>query len=266
MPDLNNQTIPDFQTTDIPPIPHDNDQPPIVNNQTVGNTSVGTPAPVSSDLSAMITPPPKKKFGGGKIIATILGLLVLVGGIGAGILLTGQGQDIREKATGDNYRKEIKCPKPAGQSGYRWCLVENVGNCTGGPISCDDPSVDWENGPGCEPVTEPCGGGGGGGGGGVCRDLVKAYNTGWNQLNASQLSALKAGNKVRFTIPSEYRLFDVLIRFEKARFTINGITGPVVTDKKPGSNEYFYEYTIPASTTSFNVQAEVFFPGRGWIK
>jgi hypothetical protein len=41
---------------------------------------------------------PKKKFGGGKMIATILGVLLLVGGIGAGIILTQQPQLFQQKA------------------------------------------------------------------------------------------------------------------------------------------------------------------------
>ena len=80
--------IPDFQTSDIPPMPADNNQTPIANDQ-----------PESPpDLPPVISPPPKKKFGGGKIIATILGFLLLVGGVAGGVILTQQQQDIQEKA------------------------------------------------------------------------------------------------------------------------------------------------------------------------
>lgn len=41
---------------------------------------------------------PKKKFAGGKVIATILGLFLLIGGLGAGVYLTQQNQNIEEKA------------------------------------------------------------------------------------------------------------------------------------------------------------------------
>ena len=44
------------------------------------------------------TTTPKKKFAGGKIIATILGLFLLVGGVGAGVYLTGQNQNVNEKS------------------------------------------------------------------------------------------------------------------------------------------------------------------------
>jgi hypothetical protein len=59
--------------------------------------NIGSGAP--PDISSVI-PKAKKKFGGGKIIATILGLVILVGGVGAGILLTQQPQLFQQKAAG----------------------------------------------------------------------------------------------------------------------------------------------------------------------
>jgi len=89
---------PDFQnipTTDTPPVSPTN-QPA---NQTVTiDVNNGSSAP--PDIPPM-TSNPKKKFGGGKIIATILGLIVLVGGVGAGILLTQQPQLFQQKAGSD---------------------------------------------------------------------------------------------------------------------------------------------------------------------
>lgn len=54
---------------------------------------------ITNNLSQMIAAP-KKKYEGGKIIATILGLVVLVGGIGAGVLLILQPQIFKPKASG----------------------------------------------------------------------------------------------------------------------------------------------------------------------
>jgi hypothetical protein len=78
------------------------------NNQIPAPQTIPTPQPTDSipdqvlaqKLSDFnITPTtPHKKFGTGKIVATILGILVLVGGIGGGVYLTGQQQDIRERA------------------------------------------------------------------------------------------------------------------------------------------------------------------------
>jgi hypothetical protein len=62
-----------------------------------------------TDLPPIISRP-QKKFGGKKIIATILGFLVLIGSLGAGVILVNQQQDIREKAqVGERDFYEFKC-------------------------------------------------------------------------------------------------------------------------------------------------------------
>lgn len=92
-----NQTGPIPQTgstipvaTDTPTFPTDV-QPQFTTDPSTGNTV--TPA-----IPPSITPP-KKKFGGGRIIATILGILLLVGGVGAGLILTQQQQLFQQKAS-----------------------------------------------------------------------------------------------------------------------------------------------------------------------
>lgn len=75
--------------TNLPPMIHD--QTPPIAGSAAPNDDLIMPAIVTTTTQ-------KKKFAGGKIIATILGLFLLVGGIGAGVYLVGQNQDIREKA------------------------------------------------------------------------------------------------------------------------------------------------------------------------
>ena len=56
----------------------------------------------TTEIPAMVTPPPPKpRMSGGKIFAAVLGLFLLVGGVGAGVILTGQQQDIRNRAATD---------------------------------------------------------------------------------------------------------------------------------------------------------------------
>ncbi len=85
--------------TDLPPLPDFMNVPASTNSpepQTApADDSSGSTAP--SDLPPVMATP-KKKFGGGKIIATILGLVLLVGGIGAGVVLTQQQQLFQQKA------------------------------------------------------------------------------------------------------------------------------------------------------------------------
>ncbi len=89
----------------------------------IKNTDADSPVVVTGST-------PKKKFAGGRVIATILGLFLLVGGVGAGVYLVQQNQDIREKADAfDECREE---------SGYRVCECRVYGICTR-PDYQDDP-------------------------------------------------------------------------------------------------------------------------------
>lgn len=158
MPDQNQTNPPQKQSTQNPDIQSDPktaqtpvsiispqaDLPPLppafqnVSPQTApkNDQKQGTAAP--ANLPPTIPSTPRKKFGGGRIIATILGIFLLIGGVGAGLVLTQQQQLFQPKAT--------YCSPPCGAGEY--C------NTTYGE---------------CLPVpTNPPGGGGGGGGGGKC--------------------------------------------------------------------------------------------------
>lgn len=89
---------------------------------------------------------------------------------------------------------------------------------------------------------------------------VKAYDTNWTQLTATQLKGLKAGDKVRFTVAGQASSGN----FTKARFTINGTVRGEVTGKKPNTQEFFDEYTIPAGVTTFNITAQIYHETLGW--
>ena len=77
----------------------------------------------------------------------------------------------------------------------------------------------------------------------------------------SDLAVLAVGDTVRFAVGGT----TTGGTFDKARFTINGTLRPEVTAQKPGSNEYFDEYTIPAGTTSFSVNAQIHHTSLGWF-
>lgn len=121
MPDQNNQnpdqnqqnglgTVPMIPQSDIPPLPTDfssapatppvagTPEPLITATPIPGQESgsAAPPAPAFSDITA----PPKKKFGTGKIIATILGIFILVGGVAAAVLTINQKQLFQQKASG----------------------------------------------------------------------------------------------------------------------------------------------------------------------
>lgn len=169
-------------TTDTPPIIFAEDAVPPMLQQTPSPVVNAVTTPIGQDITiptpvgvgsaapandivtdtvmpSVVTSSPKKKYAGGKVIATILGLFLLVGGVGAGVYLTGQNQNISEKASANQcYDDGIaghipKCidpgvcvdssgapthvtgcnyTGPGGTGATRWCKDNTIscGNCT----------------------------------------------------------------------------------------------------------------------------------------
>jgi hypothetical protein len=107
--------------TDLPPLPPDFQSIPA--DQPTGDT--GSAAPPDSNLPPMVTAP-KKKFGGGKIIATILGIFLLVGGVGTGVYLVRQQQTADSKATVWTLGGEKYYDKEAYESAARRASTEGT--------------------------------------------------------------------------------------------------------------------------------------------
>lgn len=90
--------IPFSPQSDLPPLP------PEFQNLTTPTMEQSSPKPDSGSATppvpefSNITANPKKKFGTGKIIATILGVLVLVGGVAIATYTVGQKQIFQQKA------------------------------------------------------------------------------------------------------------------------------------------------------------------------
>jgi len=72
-----------------------------------------------------------------------------------------------------------------------------------------------------------------------CKE-IKAYDTNWNLLSINDLEKLGSGKRVRFTVLGS----TTAGIFDKAIFSINGAFTPEVTQKKPGTQKFYYEYTI----------------------
>lgn len=282
---LNNQTddskpvvsFPVVEDT-LPPMPASPDASlgaPDIANPSPADTNSGSAAPNNDLITPQVIgtiPPPAKKFVGGKIIATILGLFLLVGGVGAGVFLTGQNQNISEKAANENYRDELKCCSNTNNGDCKHCLVQNNGTCTGGPIHCNDSGFTRDDNPNdydCSPVVEGCGDDGGGepGLGQSCTEPIHAYNRNWERLSSVWLAKLHEGSEIKFAIPSTLTIQrnggSVTVNLDGARFTINGDRKPMVTTKSP-SGDFYIDYTIPAGVTQFNITVELRY-GTVWI-
>ena len=368
-PDPNIET-PNFSQMDSSTPP----PPPIPFVEEVTEEKQGTNAP-NLDIPPIISNEnaPKKKLGG-KLIATILGIFMLVGAVSAGVILLNQQQDIREKAVGCNPgcsmgqicsngtciystpkpatprptavgsasvstprpatprptavgSASVSTPRPSSGSGcnpncsmgqicsngtciystprpttsstptatQKSCPVGSVcagmlASCTGDgcalkcpggsyqtPGACNYPAVGQmldsvccksgtggtlptippstnnpsTNPPSTNPPSSPT----------LACLNIKPYNTSWNALTVDQLKELKVGDKVRFTVAGTTTSGS----FDKARFTINSVLQPETTSKKPNTQEFYTEYTIPTGTTSFTINAEIHHTTGGWI-
>lgn len=100
----------------------------------------------------------------------------------------------------------------------------------------------------------------GGGPSAQCLD-VKAYDTNWTQLTVAQLAQLRAGDRIRFTVAGTSVGGGSI---DRARFRINGVQRPEVTQKKPGTEEYYDEYIIPSGTATFTIHAQIHHTTLGW--
>jgi len=90
---------------------------------------------------------------------------------------------------------------------------------------------------------------------------IRAFDTDWNELSTTELGELRVGDSVRFTVAGTTNSGTI----GKARFIINGVTRAAVTQKRPGSNEFYDEYIIPEGTTSFSIRAQLNHSTAGWF-
>lgn len=90
---------------------------------------------------------------------------------------------------------------------------------------------------------------------------IKAFDSEWNQLSSGDLTALNPGVVIRFTVAGSTSSGNL----DRARFTINGTLRPEVTAKRPGTDEFFDEFTIPEGVASFTVNAQLHHSSLGWF-
>ncbi len=108
MPNASNSTSPSLQISETPTpqtnVPESLSTPEPTSEQTANSSDVQQP--IATDTGSAAPPPNippmttghKKKFGTVKVVATILGLFLLIGGVGAGVILTQQQQLFQQRA------------------------------------------------------------------------------------------------------------------------------------------------------------------------
>lgn len=277
-----------------------------------------SPTPLQQPGPVITTEDPKggDKGKNKRVVATILGIILLLAAVGAGVFLVGQQQEIREQAKakgcidysffytgglsdigsfceGNNVTRSdkpnlvanslhISCSDTINPDGTaeksdlaghlvasffitKYDEDRNVKKTCGeqttptpiptptdGPTPTANPSPTLSPTPTLTPTPPAIGA--------ACLD-VKAYDTGWNQLSSGDLASLKPGDIIRFAVGGTTTSGG----FDKARFTINGTLRTEVTAQKPGSDEFYDEYTVPAGITNFTVNAEIHHTSLDWF-
>ncbi len=273
--------------------PAQNFDPPVAFPQVESfpNPDMGTLPPAPTAVTPTDVPPtiitstadsgsPKKKFP--KQIAAVLGIVVLLLGVVAGVVLVrsqqlnnasawecslytfGLGQDGSVTVQNGSSTNQ---PQQEAQVYINDILIErftvpalNAGaGTTLGSVSVpQDEPYTWkiQGTLDCQNVGSV----GGNSDSAICLNVV-AYDTQWNVLSASELSELNEGDTVRFAVSGTATTGTI----DSARFRINSGTPVETTEKKPGSEEFFVEYEIPASTQSFSISAQLHHNTAGWF-
>lgn len=111
--------VPFSPQADLPPLPPEFQNLDTKPNATIPpENPIGSAAPPTPTFANIAMHSPKKKFGTGRIIATILGVFLLVGGVGTGIYLVQQKQLFNQKAW---------IPEDANVSGSYWGDAKDSG-------------------------------------------------------------------------------------------------------------------------------------------
>lgn len=279
-------------TTSTPPPtplvskPEENDSkppvetPPMATTQVMGSTvdNLGsknkTEIPSSTPKNVEIFKP--KKGGRGKriVVPTILGLLLLAGGLATGVVLIKQNQDVRERAqtttctgcldaSGNCIEVNSTTNSQCGISGQTCVSCTASQTCESGVCAIQQTTTQT-------PAVQ-------------CLN-VEAYSvdeeigidnpSAWTKLTQNDLSKLTAGEYVYFTITGKDTSGDTT-KFTKARFKVNAEpfaqvdaatnTKPAATSDPADEIKLYYKYKIPTSTKQFEVKAAIYHSDRDWI-
>ncbi len=143
--------------------------------------------------------------------------------------------------------------------GRSWC--DNMQSGTG-KTCCVKGYVCRTGGEGCVPgPTNPPGGTPPPSGAPTAQcQNVKAYSSTFTALTSAQLAALAPNTVVNFCVTGS----TTAGIFDKAKFTINSVAQSETTTKRPASQDFCQSYTIPATTKTFNISAQIHHATLGW--
>jgi len=133
---------------------------------------------------------------------------------------------------------------PTSGDGSKFNCVEQTAVCAPAATPSDNPDIT----PTPAPNTPP-----------QCIN-IKVYDTSWKQLATSDLTNLKAGDKINLAVAGSKGSSGTI---DKAKFKVNGTDLTETTQKH--NSEFYSEYTVPASVTSFSVNVQLHHTVNGWF-
>lgn len=226
------------------------------------------------DIPSVVTTTPETKRSGKKpkspgtkkMTAAVLGVLLLVGAVASGVILTQQNQNINKKA---DTQEVCSIQSTGGCAGLAWganCGTQASGN----PLVCslqEPAQVGSDGNQICQCAPQ---------GSGTKINLsctgIKIYTvtdaasaSSWQLVSPSQYSSLSKGEDIYITVSGSVTENEVgKNTIDKARFSIvfeqiskDHLTWTESITKKPGSEEYYYKFTVPENEPTFYINAEL---------
>lgn len=275
-----------------PPSALPTNEPSTLNpNPSTASTPNNTPAIQTGGLQNYITSPESPQSGTqsatGKLIATLFSLVILVGGVLAGVFLVRQQQEIRSNASEQECIQSANCiiidnPDESGSykiNGiiYDVYLTDENANIFGAGINdsgcykttIEGDSLTWEKvgtqsecnnlvniqiwmieipQEAIDPIVSQC------------RNII-IYDSEWNVLDSEILSLLSAGDEIKISADTTTSAGSI----DQAIFTVNGEAQEPTSLKKPGTNELYIDYIILEGTTNLDIEVQLYHSTFGWF-
>lgn len=231
---------------DVPPPPPSSSEVPT--NGTPIESSATAPAADQTAIPAIESPvvitsgsqKPHKKGPSKTFIATIFGVLLLVGGVASGLILTQQNQEIRERAAGEETTPLIE----------ETDAPVTTPPVVAPPIQCLEIKAYSVTGEDTDPAN-------------------------WEKLTALELTKLKPGDKVYLAIAGKSNSTGANGGFDKAKFkvktddTFKDVDSLTFKPKAETDTTQVYEiytiYTVPQAITTFTISGQIHHTSAGWM-
>lgn len=234
------------------------------------------PAATTEEVRVVADEPKKSKGGGGrkKMVAGLVGILVLLGSVGVGLFLVSRQQQVITKAwvcssynfsvlrsgevkvintsatSTEPFQRAIVYIDDAEQTTFDVEEIAPNSEVVLGNVTVPAGGFSWRvegtskcsnEGTYDEGLTLRC-------------TNITAYDDAWTELTATDLTNLAEGDVVRFVVRGTASAGS----FTKARFSINSSVVNEETTETDAAGDFYYEYIIPAGETTFTIDAQLY--------